>query len=168
MSEVIVTDTTTGGRKGTKLARFDLIPAEPLTQLAEHYGRGARKYEANNWRKGYSWGLSFAAMQRHAWAWRGGEDTDPETGTPHLAAVAFHAFALMEFATTHPELDDRWVEPETAVDPRTLLEQVIDQIADADAQFDFEDDAVRWIEVGDLLPVGAIGTIVYTSTETLP
>lgn len=106
-SEVRVTDPTTGGEKGSKLARFDLLPATPLWMLAEHYGRGASKYADRNWERGYKWSLSFAALQRHAWAFWNGEDTDPETGSPHILAVAWHALALAEFMRTHPEMDDR-------------------------------------------------------------
>lgn len=102
-----VVNAETGGEKGQKLARFDLIPARPLELLAEHFGRGARKYEDRNWERGYKWSLSFGAMMRHAWAWWRGEDIDPETGSPHLVAVAWHALALQEFADKHPRLDDR-------------------------------------------------------------
>lgn len=105
--EVRVTDPTTGGEKGQKLARFDLLPPEALWQVAEHFGRGAEKYDDRNWERGYAYSLSFAAMQRHAWAYWGGEDIDPETGSHHLAAVVFHALAQMTWAKTHPELDDR-------------------------------------------------------------
>jgi hypothetical protein len=96
-SEVIVTDPKTGAKKGSKLARYDLLPPGPLHAVAEHYGRGAEKYEDRNWEKGYDWGLSFAALNRHLWAMWDGEWIDEETGSPHLAAVVFHAFALMEF-----------------------------------------------------------------------
>lgn len=103
----IVEDPETGARKETRLARFDLIPAGPLWQLAEHYGRGAEKYGDRNWEAGYNFSMSFQAMERHAWAFWAGEDLDSETGTPHLAAVLFHAMALLEFSRTHPEKDDR-------------------------------------------------------------
>lgn len=109
-SEVRITNALTGGQKGQKDERYDLIPVGPLRQLARHYGVGARKYDDHNWRRGYDWSLSYAALQRHAQAFWSGEDTDEETGSPHLAAVAFHAFALLEWATTHPELDDRYEE----------------------------------------------------------
>lgn len=105
--EVRVRNKTTGGEKGSKLARYDLIPAGPLRMLAEHYGRGATKYEDRNWERGYDWSLSFAAMQRHAWEFWAGEDIDSESGSPHLAAVAWHAFAMLEWMQTHPELDNR-------------------------------------------------------------
>lgn len=105
----------TGGQKGSKLARHDQIPTYPLNALAEHYGTGNAKYptppgEKDNWRKGYQWSLSYAALQRHANAFWSGEDIDAETGHSHLTAVAWHAFALLEWAR-HPDLvakfDDR-------------------------------------------------------------
>lgn len=101
------TVSSTGGEKGQKLARFDLIPVGPLTELAKHYGRGARKYADRNWEKGYEWSKNYAALQRHLFAFWDGEDIDEETGTPHIVAVAWHAFALAEFMNTHPEFDDR-------------------------------------------------------------
>ena len=65
MTEVRTTSKT-GGEKGVKLERFDLIPVGPLTELARLYGIGAKKYDDRNWEKGYEWSKSYAAMQRHA------------------------------------------------------------------------------------------------------
>lgn len=98
----------TGGQKGTKLARFDLLPTGALTELAKHYGRGAQKYDDNNWRRGYEWSKNYAAAQRHMNAFWGGEDIDPETGTPHVISAAWHMFALYEFMHDFPEYDDRF------------------------------------------------------------
>ena len=106
-TEVQVIDSFTGGQKGSKLARFDLVPAGPLYDLAEHYGRGAIKYADRNWEKGYNWSLSFAALNRHLWAWWNGENVDPETGSSHLTAVAWHAFALREFEARGLGTDSR-------------------------------------------------------------
>lgn len=126
------TTSSTGGQKGVKLARFDLIPAGPLKILAEHYGRGAKKYAAHQWRQGYEWSKSIAAIGRHYTDFMAGKDYDvcsndpggclilPEavydepdtcsnhTGSHHMAAVAWHAFLLLEFEETHPEHDDRY------------------------------------------------------------
>lgn len=104
-----VVNSKTGGEKGQKTARFDLIPAPALWALAEHYGRGAHKYADRNWERGIDWSLSFAALQRHVWAWWGGEDEDPESGSHHLSAVAWHALALLTFAMDerYTHLDDR-------------------------------------------------------------
>jgi hypothetical protein len=104
--EIRVTNPTTGGQKGQKRARYDLVPSRPLRLVAETYGIGAEKYEANNWRKGVDWSLNFAALNRHLWQWWEGQRFD-DAGFHHLAAVCFHAMALMEFEVTHPELDDR-------------------------------------------------------------
>ena len=108
MSEVRVTSAT-GGQKGKKPERYDLIPVEPLAEVARIYGKGAEKYEDRNWEKGYDWGLSFAAMQRHAWAFWGGESVDPENRTHHLASVVFHALALMEYERLGNGTDSRSV-----------------------------------------------------------
>lgn len=104
--EVRVTSAT-GGQKGSKPERYDLIPVGPLAHLARTYGFGAEKYEDNNWQKGYDWKLSYAALQRHLNAFWGGEDFDPEIGTPHLANAAWHCFTLMWFMENRPEYDSR-------------------------------------------------------------
>lgn len=106
-TETRVVDPDTGGEKGSKLARFDLIPADPLRQLAEHYGKGAQKYAERNWERGYEWSLTYAALNRHANAFWSGEDIDPDSGSHHMVAVAWHALALVEFARTHKEKDNR-------------------------------------------------------------
>lgn len=110
----IIVNPKTGGAKGTKPARHDLIPPEALHVLAEQYGYGASIYGDNNWRKGYNWSLAYAAMQRHANAFWAGETDDPDTNLPHMAAVAFHALTLITY-TTHnwySQFDDRPKPPE--------------------------------------------------------
>lgn len=111
MTEEVRITSSTGGQKGSKPERHDLIPTGALRMLARHYGKGAAKYEQvngrDNWRNGYEWSLSYAAMLRHLTAFWGGEDIDPETGSPHMVAVAWHAFTLLEFMEHYPELDDR-------------------------------------------------------------
>lgn len=101
------TTSSTGGQKGVKEERYDLIPAEPLRMLAVLYGRGANKYEERNWEKGFEWSKAFGAMMRHAWAFWRGEDIDEEMQLPHLICAVFHAFAMVEFMTKHPSFDDR-------------------------------------------------------------
>ena len=110
LGEVRVTSST-GGSKGKKLAQFSLLPPGPLRRVAEHYGKGGLKYgDPRNWEKGYEWSLSYDALLRHLLAWWSGEDYDPESPdgrSEHLAAVVFHALALMEWRDTHPEFDNR-------------------------------------------------------------
>lgn len=108
MTNEVRTTSTTGGQKGVKDERFDLIPTDALTQLAAHYGAGARKYDDNQWRKGYEWSKSYAALMRHMTQWWAGEDIDEETGSSHLACAAWHTFTLMTFSKEYPEFDDRY------------------------------------------------------------
>jgi len=109
--EVRAVDPKTGALKGTKLARFDLIPAESWYELAEHYGTGAKKYPDHNWRKGYAWSNSYAALQRHLAQFWSGEDRDEETGSKHIIAAAWHCLTLSTFMDEFPEKDDRFKAP---------------------------------------------------------
>lgn len=104
-------DPDTGGEKGAKKARYDLLPVRPMNMIAEHFAAGADKYADHNYRRGYPWSLSYAAAMRHMAAFWDGESYDAETGTHHLAAVAFHCMAMMEYDTDRPRygrFDDRW------------------------------------------------------------
>jgi len=96
-----------GRKDDANKLRYDLIPTGPLEKLVVVYTIGAQKYNDRNWEKGIAWGRIFAAMMRHAWAWWTGKAYDSVDGQHHLASVAWCAFALMEYETTHPELDDR-------------------------------------------------------------
>ena len=135
MTEVRTTSST-GGEKGVKPERYDLIPVEAMASVAQLYGKGAQKYEAHNWRRGYEWSKSYQALQRHATAFWGGEDLDPEMQLPHLASVVFHALTLMTFMKEQPQFDDRFIGPlnesETAL---ALLREKLSEHSKFDFQF---------------------------------
>lgn len=112
-------DPTTGAEKGVKLARMDLIPPIPHWEVGEHFGLGSRKYSDNNWRKGYPWSISMAALERHWLLFKAGEDFDDHepdcppdcvvhTGSAHIIAVMWHCYVLREFMLLHPGKDDRF------------------------------------------------------------
>lgn len=123
------TTSESGGQKGAKAEKFYQIPAEPLALLAEHFGKGAKKYAAHNFRKGFPWSLCFDALQRHAWAAQRGEDYDvcpPDrkgcqepyeadgtcynhTGSLHMVAAMWQAMVLVEFYLHHKAYDDRFI-----------------------------------------------------------
>lgn len=107
-AEVRIINEQTGGEKGRKAQRFELLPWEELGDVAELYAFGAEKYSDHNWRKGFDWSLSYGAMLRHAALFWEGEETDAETGCSHLTSVVFHALALMYFGKEHRALDDRF------------------------------------------------------------
>ena len=87
--------------------RVDLLPPLALLELGRHFGAGAAKYAANNWYAGGDWSVCEGAMHRHLLRWRAGEDVDPETGTHHMAAVAWNALVLLEYDIRQLGRDDR-------------------------------------------------------------
>lgn len=106
VEEVRVVDEKTGGEKGSKLARFDLIPWDAIWEIAEVFGLGARKYADRNWERGYKWGLSVAALHRHLKLRLDGQVRDEETGARHMAQVAWHAIVLLTFELRGLGTDD--------------------------------------------------------------
>lgn len=101
----------TGGMKGTKPERYDLLPRTALDAVAVVYGHGAAKYADHNWRKGYAWSLSYAALMRHLTAFWDGENYDTESGLPHLSHAAFHVNTLLVRLLEDGAgsvYDDRW------------------------------------------------------------
>ena len=87
--------------------RYDLMPPFALNELVRVFSCGAEKYGERNWEAGLDWSRLYAAAQRHLWSWWAGEDADPETSLNHQAHAAWYCLALLEFARTHPERDDR-------------------------------------------------------------
>ena len=83
-----------------------LLPMWVLEEIAEHYGRGAKKYSDWNWLQGGSTNVCFGAMLRHISAWQQGEDLD-DLGSHHMAAVAWNAIALLHGYRTGVDRDDR-------------------------------------------------------------
>lgn len=85
----------TGGRKfdGGKL-QYGLVPPLALRETVKVLTFGAEKYEIDNWKNvPDSHRRYFDAAQRHLWAYKAGEVTDPESGVNHLA----HAICCIMF-----------------------------------------------------------------------
>lgn len=101
------TVSATGGEKGMKPERLDLIPPEFLEELGRVFGEGAKKYSDNNYLKGYEYRKSLGAMLRHIMRFAGGEDIDRETGCHHLAHAAWHCSTLYTFQREGLGEDDR-------------------------------------------------------------
>ena len=102
-----VVDPETGGAKGRKLERYDLVPWGALDEVARVYGVGAAKYEDWNWLRGYDWSLSLGALVRHVSLFAQGEDRDAESGLHHLGHAAWHCLTLMTYQATGRGRDDR-------------------------------------------------------------
>lgn len=93
---------------GEKKCRPELIPPEMLTALGTILAFGAEKYAPGNWSKGMQWSRMYGGLLRHLNAWAAGDESDPESGQPHL----WHAACMLAFLLAHTEReigeDDRF------------------------------------------------------------
>lgn len=70
--------------------RLDLLPPKAVMALGEVMTYGAAKYGADNW-QGVAPERYTAALLRHLMAYMDGEETDAESGLPHLWHVLTNA-----------------------------------------------------------------------------
>lgn len=93
-------DVMVEGRKDDKdKVMMELLPGDALRAIATILTFGAKKYAPRNWELGMDWSRVYGALQRHLWAWWGGEDKDPETGRSHL----WHAGCCIVFLIAYEE-----------------------------------------------------------------
>lgn len=77
--------------------RYDLIPVEPLEDLAKVFTMGAGKYGDDNWKLGLSVDRLYAAVERHLSERRKGFLRDTESGLPHTAHAMWGCMAINYF-----------------------------------------------------------------------
>ena len=99
--------------------RYDLLPIEALDEVVAVLTFGAKKYNDNNWRKGFRWSRVIAALLRHITAFMKGENLDPESGKHHLAHAICCALFLLTFALNKVGLDDRYMTKPDGDEPWT-------------------------------------------------
>lgn len=91
---------------GEQKPKLSSTPTAPLQALGAVMESGAAKYGRFNWReKTVSSTVYYDAALRHLMAWFDGEDTDPESGQPHLAHVMACVCILLD-ASAHGRLND--------------------------------------------------------------
>ena len=88
--------------------RMDLLDPEFLEGVAHVLTFGARKYDAHNWRNGIAFSRLIGAIYRHIGAINRGEDSDPESGMPHIWHVGANIQFLSWMMAHRPDMDDRW------------------------------------------------------------
>lgn len=88
--------------------RMELLPADALEDVARVLTFGAQKYAAHNWCRGMAWGRLIGAALRHIFAFARGEDTDAESGLPHLAHAACCILFLLAYSKRRVGEDDRF------------------------------------------------------------
>lgn len=87
---------------------LSMVSYELMEAVAQVRMFGAKKYDRDNWKKGFKVTRSVAAALRHIFLFLSGETNDPESGLNHLA----HAVCGLEHALYdmkhRPENDDRY------------------------------------------------------------
>ena len=110
-SNKVMTMEATGVKYDTDKPRMDLLDADALEGLAKVLTFGAQKYASHNWRGGISYSRVIGALLRHTFALLRGEDTDPESGLPHVDHLGCCWMFLSSFMKNRPDLDDRYKAP---------------------------------------------------------
>jgi hypothetical protein len=87
--------------------RLDLIPTSLISNVGRVLTFGANKYADRDWEKGIDWNRVYGAALRHMNEFWSGNDIDADSGCPHLACAITELAFLLEFMTTHRELDNR-------------------------------------------------------------
>ena len=96
------------GAAGALKVPLALVPPSASAAIAKVLQRGAEKYGQWNWRKARVGRMTYAhAIKRHLDAWIDGEDNDPESGLPHIAAVAASACIVLDAELFGTLEDDR-------------------------------------------------------------
>lgn len=96
-----------GVKYDTGKLRYDLMPHDALAEYVGVLTYGAAKYSARNWEAGMDWSRLYAAALRHLTSWWRGEDTDPESGHPHLAHALCCVNFLLAYQLRQAGRDDR-------------------------------------------------------------
>jgi len=91
---------------------LDLVPSSLVDAVGDILTMGAKKYSAQNWRKGLKYSRVIGALMRHLNAWREGDSIDKESGKSHMHHVACNVAFLIEFEANpekYKDFDDRWI-----------------------------------------------------------
>ena len=92
--------------------KMSLLPPKALKGIAEIMTYGSKKYNAHNYKKGegLDWDQMYSACMRHLNAWNDGEDTDPESGRPHLYHAGCCLMMLIDLVDSEIGKDTRFNE----------------------------------------------------------
>ena len=108
---------------GAKI-RPELVDPAFILGVAAVSTMGARKYAAGNWLGGMDWSRFYGAALRHLLAWYAGQDTDPESGLPHLHHAAWSLMALAAYQRQGLGGDDRGAATPLEADISTTMTDV--------------------------------------------
>ena len=86
--------------------RYDLIPAQGITEVSKVLTHKLEKYDKNKWREGISWTEVLSSLKYHLTQFEQGIDYN-EDGDLNIAEVASNALLLCEYYKIYPHGDDR-------------------------------------------------------------
>lgn len=81
--------------------RLDLLPACAVIRLAQHFEKGAEKYEDRNWEKGIPMHSFIDSALRHLMKYLDGQNDED-----HLCAAAWNCMCAMWTEEKMPHLQD--------------------------------------------------------------
>lgn len=93
---------------GVKKVPFSTVPAPVLAELGLAMLEGARKYGRHNYRAvGVRTSVYYDAVLRHLTAFWEGQDTDPDSGLPHITKAIACLTVLRDSQLVGNVVDDR-------------------------------------------------------------
>ena len=87
--------------------QWSLVDFDALEDMVRVLEFGAKKYDADNWKKGLQTNEIAESMMRHLFAYLRGEDIDPESGLPHTGHIMCNAMFLSYMQKFAPKFDGR-------------------------------------------------------------
>lgn len=81
----------------------DFKSLEPMVRVLEF---GAEKYDRHNWKKGLTTSSICESLLRHVFALMNGQETDPESGLPHVGHIQCNAMFLAYMKANRSDFDD--------------------------------------------------------------
>ena len=102
-------EVTEGIKYDEDKVRYDLLPPEALTKIAEIMTESVRngKYPDRNWELGMDWSRLYRATLNHLFKWWNRMDIDSDSGQTALAHAATNLVFLLHYAKYRQEFDNR-------------------------------------------------------------
>lgn len=125
--------------------RYDLLEPFAIEELVKVFTFGSKKYEDNNWLKGFKWTTILASLKRHLAEFEKGNDIDEESGLLHITHAAWNAMALISHYKYHPNLDNRFVKNISSKKIGLDIDEVIcDWVSAWKNYWDIKEEILSW------------------------
>lgn len=114
---------------GIKKVPFSTVPAIPTAEVGLAMLEGALKYGRHNYRAiGVRASVYYDAALRHLTSWWEGQDTDPDSGLPHIAKAMACLYVMRDSQLIGNFVDDR--PPSHVDDWQVRLNEIASRLID--------------------------------------